>query len=66
MVLIRGEDIVGFLCILLLTPLFIVWFSNYKASNPYIHKLLVSGLPISLSFLIRRMIINRSREYEYI
>jgi hypothetical protein len=58
MVLIHKEDFIGFICILLLTPVFMVWFSGYKSGNPYIHKLFVLGLPISLAFIIRRMIIN--------
>lgn len=58
MILIHKEDFIGFICILLLTPIFVVWFSGYKSDNPYIHKLLVLGLPISLAYIIRRMIIN--------
>jgi len=58
MELLRTEDFLGFICILFLTPLFFVWFSDYKSENPYVQKLLVSGLPISLSFIVRRMIFN--------
>ena len=58
MVLISNEDFIGFTCTLLLTPIFVLWFSEYKSENPYVHKLLVLGLPISLVFIIRRMIIN--------
>ena len=61
MILIHREDFIGFICILLLTPIFVVWFSEYKSENPYIHKLLVLGIPISLAFIIRRMIVNVMR-----
>jgi len=61
MILIHKEDFIGFICILLLTPIFVVWFSEYKSENPYIHKLLVLGIPISLAFIIRRMIVNVMR-----
>lgn len=62
MILIHKEDFIGFICILLLTPIFVVWFSEYKSENPYINKLLVLGLPISLSFIIRRIITNISKK----
>lgn len=58
MVILTKEDIIGFTCILFITPFFVVLFSNYKANNPYVHKILVLGLPISLSYLIRKAIIN--------
>jgi len=56
--LISEKDIIEFICILILTPFFIVLFSELKTNNIYIHKLLVLGIPISLSFIIRRMIVN--------
>jgi len=58
MTILTKDDIIGFICILFITPLFVVLFSKYKADNPYVHKLLVLGLPISLSYIIRKVIIN--------
>lgn len=57
---VHRNDIIGFVCILFLTPLFMLWFGDYKPTNPYIRKLITIGLPVSLSFITRKMIINVS------
>lgn len=58
MIILTKNDIIGFICILFITPFFVVLFSKYKADNPYLHKILILGLPISLSYIIRKAIIN--------
>lgn len=61
--LLLTTEIIEFLLIITLLPLFVLYFRKLKITDTYLNDMITIGVPIALLFIIRKIVVRIYNKY---